>query len=176
MTNYIIEDLVKRRLGLTQNTDIEEIKSGNVKKLYDEIGKSYHMACIYIEKGSDISILSYGMNQYFCNKDCGSIHAETNVINSLPPLKKKSRIKKHLKSINLMVIKTTQTGKIGMSKPCIRCILDMISMPPQKGYSIKKVSYSSHTGDIVHTTLKSLAEDDDYHISKYYKSHNYDIE
>lgn len=174
MTNYIIEDLIRRRLGLTKNTDIEHLKNGNVKKLYDEIGKSFHIACVYIEKGSDISILSYGMNQYFCNKECGSIHAEENVINSLQPLKKKSRNKKHLKSINLMVIKTTHTGKVGMSKPCIRCILNMISIPQQKGYNIKKVSYSSQNGDIIHTTLKALSEDDDYHISKYYKAHNFE--
>lgn len=175
MTNYIIEDLIKRRLGITKNTDIEQIKSGDVKKSYYECGKSFHIACTYIDSGSNICILNYGMNQYFCNKECGSIHAEENAIHSLPPLKKKSRNKKHLKNINLMVIKTTRTGKVGMSKPCIRCILNMLQLPQQKGYNIKKVSYSVPTGDMVHTTLKGLVNDE-HHVSKYYKAHNFCIE
>lgn len=175
MTEYIIEDLIKRRLGLTQKTEFEQIKSGNIKKLYNDYGKSYHMACAYVRNGSNIYILSYGMNEYFCNRELGSIHAERNVIDNLPPLKKQSRNKKHMKNINLMVIKTTRTGKVGMSKPCIRCILNMLLLPQQKGYNIKKVSYSVPTGDIVHTTLKGLVNDE-HHVSKFYKSHNFCIE
>jgi hypothetical protein len=164
----IIEELVKKRLGLNQNIDIDQIKSGNVKKTYHDNGKSYHMACVYSHNSSSsMYILSYGMNEYLCNKDCGSIHAESSVINNLKPLQKKSRNKKHVKNIDLLVIKTTKTGKLGMSKPCIKCIIDMLSLPPKKGYNIKNVLFSTHDGNIKSTTLKDLV-DGEQHVSKYY--------
>jgi hypothetical protein len=81
-----------------------------------------------------------------------------------------------MKNINLLVIKTSQRGKIGMSKPCIRCVLHMLLQPQKKGYNIKKVSYSTPNGNIEHTTLKELIDDENYHISKYYKAHNFDID
>jgi hypothetical protein len=165
----IVEELVKKRLGLNQNIDIEQIKSGNVKKTYHDNGKSYHIACVYSHNSSSMFVLSYGMNEYLCNKECGSIHAESSVINNLKPLQKKSRNKKHVKNIDLLVIKTTKTGKLGMSKPCIKCITDMLSLPPKKGYNIKNVLFSTQDGNIKSTTLRDLVDDNDnHHVSKYY--------
>lgn len=167
-SHRIIEELVKKRLGLNQNIDMEQIKSGNVKKTYHDNGKSYHMACAYSHNSSSMYILSYGMNEYICNKDCGSIHAESSVINNLKPLQKKSRNKKHVKNIDVLVIKTTKTGKLGMSKPCIKCVTDMLSLPQKKGYNIKNVLFSTHDGNIMSTTLKDLVDDEHYHVSQYY--------
>lgn len=164
----IIEELVKKRLGLNQDIDIEQIKSGKVKKTYHDNGKSYHMACVYSHNSSGMSVLSYGMNEYICNRECGSIHAESSAIHNLKPLQKKNRNKKHEKNIDLLVIKTTKTGKLGMSKPCIKCIIDMASLPHKKGYNIKNVLFSTQDGNIKSTTLKDLLIDDTQHVSKYY--------
>ena len=166
--NDIVEELVKRRLGLNRGIDIEQIKDGTIKKPYLEIGKSYHIACIFSHNSSNTYILSYGMNEYFCNRNCGSLHAESSVLNKLKPLKKKSRNKKHVKKIDLLVIKTTKTGKLGMSKPCINCIIHMLDLPKKKGYNIKNVLFSTHDGNIISTTLKDLVIDDNHHVSQYY--------
>ena len=60
-----------------------------------------------------------------------------------------------------------------MSKPCINCIKDMSTLPQKKGYIIKNVSYSDSTGKIITTSLNNLRSDEDFHISKYYRTHSY---
>lgn len=92
-------------------------------------------------------------------------HAEFNAIQNLLPLP----IKKHLKKINILVIKTTHTGKIGISKPCIKCIIDMCILPPKRGYQIKNVFYSDTDGNIHCQTLKQLLNSDDHHITRSYR-------
>jgi hypothetical protein len=52
--------------------------------------------------------------------------------------------------------------------------MNMLSLPKKKGYNIKKVSYSTHNGSIVENTLQGLVNDE-HHVSKYYKLHNFTI-
>jgi len=100
----------------------------------------------------------------------GTIHAEINAINNLV---RHSANKKHLIKIDLLVIRTSNTGKIGMSKPCIKCIIDLSTLPPKKGYVLKNIYYSGSDGSIIKTNLKSLIETKDFHISRYYLNHNF---
>ena len=102
--------------------------------------------------------------------NCGSTHAEVNAINNLPS---RPNNHKNLKKINIFVIRTSNTGKIGMSKPCINCINDMSILPQKKGYIIRNVSYSDSTGKIITTSLNNLKSDEDFHVSKYYRTHSY---
>jgi len=98
-----------------------------------------------------------------------TIHAEINAINNLV---RRSAYKKHLTKIDLLVIRTSKTGKLGMSKPCIKCIIDLSTMPQKKGYVIKNIYYSNSEGIIIKTNLKSLIDTRDFHISRYYLNHN----
>jgi len=110
--------------------------------------------------------MSYGWNQYYNSNNDRTIHAEVSSILNLPPL---VNTKKNLKKINILVIKTTHTGKIGSSKPCMYCINNMNNLPQKKGYQLKKIFYSDVNGDIIETTLKHLSESDEVHIPKWYK-------
>jgi cytidine deaminase len=123
----------------------------------------------HLKAGTVFKALSYGTNMYDTGGGARTIHAEANAIYNLPS---RPRSKK-LKSINILVIRTSVSGKLGMSKPCAKCLLDMIIYPPKKGYTIKNIYYSNSQGDIVETTLKNIIEDGNLHISKYYKNHNF---
>lgn len=100
----------------------------------------------------------------------GTTHAEANAINNLPSRPKN---RKHLKKINILVIRTSLTGKIGMSKPCIKCIIDMMTLPPKRGYIIKNISYSDTSGNIISTSLKNLVDEGEFHVTRFYKTHNF---
>ena len=81
-------------------------------------------------------VLSYGINIYD-NRGVGKVHAEINAIENLPyrPYKKK------LQKINILVIRTSKNGKIGISKPCVKCLYDLSIIPQNKGYIIKDIFY-----------------------------------
>jgi cytidine deaminase len=119
--------------------------------------------------GRVLKALSYGINTYDVGGGVNSIHAEANAIMNLPTRPRN----KHLKKIDILVIKTSAMGKIGISKPCIKCLIDMSTMPQKKGYIIKNILYSDHNGEIITTTLKKLIESDDHHMSRYYKERNF---
>ncbi len=109
--------------------------------------------------------LSYGINTYDTGGGANTTHAEANAIINLPSRPKK----RHLKKIDILVIKTSINGKIGISKPCVRCLIDMSILPQKKGYIIKNILYSDRDGNIIYTTLKKLLESNDYHMSRFYK-------
>jgi len=107
---------------------------------------------------------------YDINRGVGTTHAEANAINNLPS---RPNNRKHLKKIDIIVIRTSQTGKIGMSKPCIKCIIDMTTLPPKRGYIIKNIFYSDVSGRIVGISLKKLIDEGEFHVSRFYKTHNF---
>jgi len=90
-----------------------------------------------------INILSYGINHYRPNKKT-SIHAEHDAINKLPSLKKRKKLEK----INILVIRITKNGKLGMSKPCSECVNKLKMLPPKNGYKINEIYYSTERESI----------------------------
>jgi hypothetical protein len=122
------------------------------------------------KKGRVLYVQSYGMNMYDISRGEKTSHAEANAIANLRP---RPRNKKHLHKINILVIRTSCNGKLGMSKPCVKCLIDMNTKPQQRGYIIKDVYYSNNNGDIVNSSLQNLIKDGNYHISRYYRSHNF---
>ena len=177
MNNYIdiniIEKLCLKRLCIPCNTDIELVRKGIIKSLHTMYNQSNHIAYIFNDKKNIFNALSYGINMYDTQKNIGSRHkhSEAVAIDNLPILPNK----KHLKQINILVIRTSMLGKIGMSKPCIKCILDMNTIPQKKGYIIKYIYYSDRDGQIIRTTVKELLNSQDFHISRYYKNHNFNF-
>ena len=108
------------------------------------------------------------MNSYKNQEKSGkTIHAEHDAISKLP-----NRNKKSLKKINILVIRTTKTGKLSSSKPCYNCIMDMLHIPPKRGYRINWVYYSNEDESISRIKLSELYNSGDYHYSAYYKYRN----
>ena len=119
-----------------------------------------------LNKNNPANILSVGINFYKSSlMDC-STHAERNAIDKLQRLKRS----KHFVKIDILVIRTSATGVIGMSKPCSKCISDMSIYPQIKGYSISNIYYSDEDGKIICTTLATLINSNDRHVSRYYRS------
>ena len=120
-------------------------------------------------KGNNVlkkaNILSFGFNMMgdISGNEPG-IHAEHDAINRLKPIKRK----KHLQSINILVIRLSKNNKIQNSKPCANCIERMKYLPEKKGYKIKNIYYSNENGDIVKTTLINL-EKEELHYSRFFR-------
>lgn len=100
-----------------------------------------------------------------------SIHAEHHAILNLQPLPKKH----HLKKIDLVVIRTSKTGLLGMSKPCINCVFKMYTMPKEKGYRICNVIYSDNNGNFISTSLDKLLNDTEKYMSSFYRNNNFKL-
>jgi cytidine deaminase len=99
-------------------------------------------------------ILAKGQNYYLPSmKTHNSIHAEHDAINNLPALPKNKKLKK----VELLVIRSSKTGVLGMSKPCEHC-LQIIKLASDKGYYINKVYYSTIDGNIDKSSVDELLE------------------
>ena len=164
----IITELCLRRLNKSANTNINDLRSGHLKPIINELGNCHHIACIF-ETNNIYNKLCIGINSHITGKNVGTIHAEIKAINNLPPCPNN---KKKKKKIDIFIIRTSNTGKIGMSKPCINCIIEMSSLHKKRGYQIKNVAYTDINGEIINSTLIKLLSGD-FHISRYYKTHNY---
>lgn len=113
--------------------------------------------------------ISLGINSYknHTKTNGASVHAEHDAITRLPVRKSRK-----LKRINILVIKTSKTGKLGNSKPCYNCIMHMLNLAPKYGYKINYVYYSNDNGDIEKIKLSELYSRGDFHYSAYYKFKN----
>jgi len=119
--------------------------------------------CSVKKKGYVLKKFSEGANnirQKYIKSD-RSIHAEEEAIRLLPPNNKKKNIK-----LKLLVIRTTKKGEIALSKPCQHCLNKMKNI---KGYTITHVYYSIKDY-IVIRKLKELIEDNNKHISRFYRN------
>ena len=115
------------------------------------------------------NIISYGINKYDNKRGIGTTHSEEDAIYNLP---KAPTNKNKLININIIVIKTSKTGILSLSKPCIHCILLMNTLPNKKGYIIKNIYYSDENGNIIKTTINKLLLDK-IHVSNYYRINNF---
>ena len=115
--------------------------------------------------------LSVGVN-YFCNncKHMATVHSERDAINRLP-----LRKSKNLKKVDILIIKTSKTGVLGNSHPCLKCIQDLNILPQKYGYKIRKVHFSNYDGTITSMSLSNLNNSDSKYKSKYYREKNWFI-
>jgi len=158
MYNYI-DTMVDVRLA--RNDD------GNVCTCADGMKGHFHIAMIFEDIGSNIVPLSFGQNIVRGTK---SLHAEHNAIIKLRP-----RYSKKLLPINVLVLKTSLTGLIGMSKPCSHCLVIMSTIPQKKGYKINNIFYTNGEGNIEKHKLQSLLYSDDIHVSKHFSDRGYKL-
>lgn len=96
-------------------------------------------------------------------------HAEENAIRRLQVLPRR----RHLKRVDMLVIRVSKTGIIGCSKPCEHCLQEISMKLPDKGYYIGKIYYSDKEGDISVDSLVNMWDDQEgRHISQFYRNKN----
>ena len=127
------------------------------------LGTSHHAAAIFVENKTSLSCLSIGMNRYTNHKK--STHAENSAISRL-----KYRETNKKKKVDILVIKTSKSGRIGNSKPCYHCLMDLKRLSPERGYRINNVYYSNSDGIIVKKKLSHLILEGNFHFSSYYRN------
>lgn len=123
------------------------------------LGNHNHMACLF--RGTQV--LSSGMNYHV--SESSTIHAEQNAISRLP----RRRSSKKLKRVNLLVVRTSKSGKLNNSRPCLHCIETMMSKTPVYGYKIHYVYFSTNDGSIQKIKLSELNLCTENHISSFYR-------
>jgi hypothetical protein len=95
-----------------------------------------------------------------------SIHAEIDAVMKLPTLPRNKKLKK----IDILVIKVSKTGVLGSSKPCLDCLNKLNTYVVNRGYSLIKVHFSTQGGDIKSKKFIELLNEDNPHISKFFKN------
>ena len=126
-----------------------------------------HQAITFEDSGSKIVPLTYGQNMI--REIDKSIHAEHDAIMRL-----KQRYSRKLLPINILVIKTTLSGIIGMSKPCAHCLTIMTTLPQKLGYRIANIFYTTQSGDIEKKKLSELLSED-MHVSKLFTTNGFKV-
>lgn len=124
---------------------------------------------LFLPMAAPLNLLSYGENVYKGSNVDYTVHAEDSAIRKLPSLPQK----KHMKKVDMMVIKVSKSGCVGSSKPCIHCLLQLKQKLPAKGYRLHNIYYTDMEGNIWQSTVSRLLRDEEVHISKYYKDRAY---
>lgn len=127
-------------------------------------GRSSHAAA-FVDAGSG-AVLSYGENIAKTGA-VASEHAEENAMRKLPALPRK----RHLKRVDLMVIRTSAAGTLGSSKPCTHCVGRLCRDLPKKGYQLDRVYFSEMGGAVTGCPMRALITDENAHVSRYYAPH-----
>lgn len=162
----LIDNLIKKRLCLPYSVSLEDVINGQYKSIIkNDIS---HIACIFTKKGKKIKILSIGYNNHNNLRIKSSTHAEKDAIDNI------KLQNGYTKKVNLLVIRTSPTGRIGCSKPCIKCLIDLNRLPIKKNIIIKDIYYSNELGNIICKSLYELINDDNYHISQFYVNNKFE--
>ena len=95
-----------------------------------------------------------------------TIHAEHAALNKLKTRPKNKKLFK----IDILVIKVSNTGLIGMSKPCKHCVDNLQKIANKKGYCIHNIYFSNQLREIEKWSYSELELDNNKHITEYYKN------
>ena len=118
---------------------------------------SYQVGCIAVVSGK---IVARGCNTYRTYSKDGMIgracscHAEIDVLRKC--------LKQNItKKINMYVMRSSSTGELLCSTPCIDCFLKM------KDFNIRSIIYVNHDGDI---TKRSVDDFNTFHTTSGYRA------
>ena len=131
----------------------------------------FHAAAIFLR--STACVLAYGENSYYVGKNdrdghnggggTWTVHAESSAIARLPTQPRRRR----LLPVDMLVIRTSRSGLLGPSRPCLHCVVTMCRTLPERGYSLNRVHYSDEKRGINTIKLRDLAQTS-LHVSKYH--------
>lgn len=69
------------------------------------------------------------------------------------------------------MIRANHGGTLGNSKPCVKCLHDLVTKLPRKGYVLDTVYYTTRGNVLVSKKLTQLLEDDEPpHVTKFFCS------
>ena len=125
---------------------------------------AFHHAAVFFKRGN---VLSYGENTTKGYRGEYSTHAEEQALRNL--LFARPGRRRRNSRIDLLVIRTSRTGQLGISRPCDHCIRVLTMALPSKGYSLRHVYYSTEDGTLRRTKMDILASEPP-HLSQFYKS------
>lgn len=108
-------------------------------------------------------MLSYGENHYSTSGIFPTVHAEDDAISKLPVLRRNRKLRK----IDILVIRANMGGTVGNSKPCYKCIHDLYTKLPKKGYILDTVHYTDRGQVLVSKKFTHLMSEP-MHIPKYF--------
>ena len=108
-----------------------------------------HLFSILGQKKNVFYQISTGYNNIRCYQKYCTTHAEIDAINKL---KQRDKHNKPLK-VNIIVIRVNNSGNLCSSQPCHKCVEYMKTVAVNKGYKIKKIYYSTSTGEIENKLL-----------------------
>lgn len=123
-------------------------------------------AAVIVSRSKTGTVLSYGENSSYLG-DVGkwTVHAESSAISRLPSRPQRKR----LVPVDMLVIRTSRTGLLGLSRPCMHCVVTMCRTLPDRGYRIDRVHYSDENRGIRVVKLQDLVCEEQ-HVSIYYKT------
>lgn len=91
----------------------------------------------------------------------GTLHAEIDLLNKLPSLRRS----KNLKRIDFTIVQIygkSDNYKYKNAKPCLHCLNKLSIYSIKKGYRIGNIFYSDEDGSIKKSTLNKLLLDKPY--------------
>lgn len=126
----------------------------------------FHAAAIFSRNNS--ALLAYGENTYYVGdvSNKWTVHAESSAIDRLPTQPRRKR----LVSVDMLVIRTSRTGCLGQSRPCVHCIITMCRTLPLRGYKLDRIYYSDENQKIQMIKLHDLVHDEHQHVTMFYKT------
>lgn len=69
----------------------------------------------------------------------------------------------------MLVIRVKRNGELANSKPCIQCLLQMVTRLPAKGYIVSDVYFSNAGGTLSVQSLSNLVFNDEHYLTQYHK-------
>lgn len=140
----LIALLVEKRLALTSATSFDEHR---------------HAAMIFHPK--TYSPLSMGFNRW--SSRMHTLHAEIHAFQKLA-------VRRRWKEINLLVIRTSLTQRLGNSRPCHHCIKYLAELAHRRKYRIHHVYFTTSEGDLRKERFVDMIQTlSEAHISSYYR-------
>lgn len=96
------------------------------------------------------------------------MHAEEDALRKLPPPcgGRGGRDER----VDLLVVRTTARGKLGLSRPCAHCLQRLARDLPARGYRLCDVYYTDADGGVARERFARMTSD---HVSRFYGRSGY---
>ncbi len=118
-------------------------------------GDKHHQAVAFVGHTQLAHGQSYPIT--FSANHASTIHAEKDMMRELCRMFKRRKFES-IRKVDILVIRVSNSGKLGMSRPCRECVNTLKFSP----IPIRRVYYSSKDGDIVFEKFLDLLDSKGY--------------
>lgn len=164
----LVKDLIAKQMQIMSMHKFDDHTGAHIAVCFDV--KNKKKACSLMlkqNKGNEYKTdLPIGYNITSPNPRVKSLHAEIACIERVD-----YNIKKRLVRKNLLVIRVSNTGKLGNSKPCRNCVRNIPIIARKNGIIIHRIFYSTGNDDeVVCKTIEDLQSDPNKHVCHYFRN------